>query len=279
MPSSALRLSIIIPVYKEEYRLPETLRANNRYLATQLFDGEVLVVDDGSTDATVAVTRGYPGVAVLTGPHRRKGFAVRAGVLASEGEFVLFCDADLAVPIEEWTNPYRQLINGYDVAIGSREGLGASRLGEPWYRHVMGRVFNLLVRGMAVRGIRDTQCGFKALRREVAVDLFQRMRVYRADANAPRGPAVTGYDVELLYLAQRQCYRIREVPVAWRYGSETKVKVFHDTVRNLRDVSLVRLNAWRHQYDDPPRTIADQWDTAQSAAGRRPRRSAEIDRP
>src|SRR5262249_3118299 len=142
--------------------------------------------DDGSTDATAALVEQLAlrrsDLRLLRLDHRGKGFAVRAGALAARGEYVLLCDADLAVPIEEWGQLRRALENGFDVAIGSREGLGARRLGEPWYRHVMGRVFNMIVRAVAVAGIQDTQCGFKALRQSVAADLFERVQIYGADA-------------------------------------------------------------------------------------------------
>lgn len=243
-------LSIIIPAYNEERRLTQTLRTINTYLAQQPYQSEVIVVDDGSADATATLARCQPGVQVLQRDHRGKGFAVRAGALAARGTYVLLCDADLAVPIEEWEKLQRYLDSGYEVVIGSREGLGAKRQGEPWYRHLMGRVFNLIVRSVAVQGIQDTQCGFKALHRSVATDLFQRVRIYGEDARPVRGAAVTAYDVELLFLARRRGYRIAEVPVFWRYGEETKVDPIRDSLRNLRDVLRVRLNAWRGRYND-----------------------------
>jgi hypothetical protein len=134
------------------------------------------------------------------------------------------------------------------VVIGSREGIGATREGEPWYRHVMGRVFNAIIRVVALRGINDTQCGFKALSRAAAQDLFRRVRIYGDDAPVLQGAAVTAYDVELLFLAIRRGYRIAEVPVLWQYGTETKVNPLRDSVRNLRDVLRVRLNAMSGRY-------------------------------
>jgi dolichyl-phosphate beta-glucosyltransferase len=252
-PESPL-LSVVVPAYNEEQRLPDSLRQITTYLDTQPYRSEVIVADDGSTDATVAMVErlsaAQPSLHLLRLDHRGKGFAVRAGALAARGEYVLLCDADLAVPIEEWEQLRRALENGFDVAIGSREGLGARRLGEPWYRHLMGRVFNLIVRTVAVGGIQDTQCGFKALRQSVAADLFERVRIYGADAPRVQGAAVTAYDVELLYLARRHGYRIAEVPVPWRYGTETKVNPIRDSWRNLRDVLRVRWYALRGKY--PP---------------------------
>ncbi len=249
-------LSIVIPAYNEERRLPHTLASICAYLAQQPFSAEVLVVDDGSADATAAIAEQQPGVRVLRRDHRGKGFAVRAGALAARGEYVLLCDADLAVPMEEWAKLWPYFGNGYDLVIGSREGMGARREGEPWYRHLMGRVFNFIVRVVAVSGIQDTQCGFKALRHAVAVDLFSRVRIYGDDAPPLQGAAVTAYDVELLFLARRQGYRIAEVPVAWQYGTETKVDPLRDSLRNLRDVVQVRLNDWRGRYRDTTHNTA-----------------------
>jgi dolichyl-phosphate beta-glucosyltransferase len=260
--SDSLLLSVVVPAYNEEQRLPDSLRQIMAYLDVQQYRSEVIVADDGSTDATAALTEqlsaGHPSLRLLRLDHRGKGFAVRAGALAARGEYVLLCDADLAVPIEDWKRLRQVLENGFDLAIGSREGLGARRMGEPWYRHVMGRVFNMIVRAIAVGGIQDTQCGFKALRQSVAADLFERVRIYGADAPRVHGAAVTAYDVELLFLARRRGYRIAEVPVPWRYGTETKVSPIRDSWRNLRDVLKVRWYALRGKYPaaDTPLPVA-----------------------
>jgi len=242
-------LSIVIPAYNEEGRLPATLSSIMDYLARQSYTSEVLVVDDGSSDRTAATAALHPGVTVLRRDHRGKGFAVRAGALAARGNYVLLCDADLAVPIEEWEKMYTHLISGYDLVIGSREGLGATRQGEPWYRHVMGRVFNMIIGVIAIQGIKDTQCGFKALSRAATQDLFRRVRIYGDNAPILRGAAVTAYDVELLFLSRRCGYHIAEVPVLWNYGAETKVNPVRDSLRNLRDVLTVRMNDLRGRYN------------------------------
>lgn len=243
-------LSIIIPAYNEERRLPHTLADVMEFLARQSFSAEVLVVDDGSSDATAAISRRYQDIRLLQLDHRGKGFAVRTGALAARGEYVLLCDADLAVPLDEWPKLWDKISAGYDLAIGSREGVGAQREGEPWHRHLMGRVFNTIVRLVAIGGIQDTQCGFKAMSAQVAADLFRHMRIYGDDAPVLSGAAVTAYDVELLYLARRRGYRIAEVPVFWHYGAETKVNPLRDSARNLRDVLRVRLNALSGAYRD-----------------------------
>jgi len=250
--SDTALLSVVVPAYNEAQRLPDSLRQILAYLDIQPYRSELIVADDGSLDATAALVEqlaaAHPSLRLLRLDHRGKGFAVRAGALAARGEYVLLCDADLAVPIEDWERLRRVLENGFDVAIGSREGLGARRLGEPWYRHLMGRIFNMIDRAVAVGGIQDTQCGFKALRQSVAVDLFERVRIYGADAPRVQGAAVTAYDVELLFLARRRGYRIAEVPVPWRYGTETKVNPIRDSWRNLCDVLRVRWYALRGKY-------------------------------
>jgi glycosyltransferase involved in cell wall biosynthesis len=249
----------VVPAYNEERRLPETLAQIMAYLERQTYRFELIVADDGSADQTAALVEDLAvrqshlneeqgGVRLLRLDHRGKGFAVRAGALAAHGEYVLLCDADLATPIEEWEKLYRKFVEGYEVVIGSREGLGARRLGEPWYRHIMGRIFNMIIRVVALRGIQDTQCGFKALRQPVASDLFRRVQIYGDDAPTVHGPAVTAYDVELLFLARRRGYQIAEVPVIWRYGTETKVNPLRDSLRCLRDVLTVRWYALRGRY-------------------------------
>ena len=169
-------LSILVPAYNEQQRLPLTLHTMMQFIAEQPYDVEVVVVDDGSTDATVDVIAPiiapYPQIRLICNDHRGKGYAVRTGVFAANGDYVLLCDADLAVPLEEWSKLHHLLMQNYDLVIGSREGVGAQRLGEPGYRHVMGRIFNFVVRLVAIGGIQDTQCGFKAFRRDVARDLF-----------------------------------------------------------------------------------------------------------
>jgi glycosyltransferase involved in cell wall biosynthesis len=224
---------------------------------TQL-EVEVLVADDGSRDGTAAVVDAYaqtwPALRLLALDHRGKGFAVRAGALAAQGHYVLLCDADLAVPIDEWQRMVPLFEAGYDVVIGSREGQGARREGEPVHRHIMGRVFNTLVRSIVVGNFHDTQCGFKAFRTAVAHDLFHRAQIYGADAPVIEGAAVTAFDVEILYLAVARGYRVAELPVLWHYGEETKVDPIRDAMRNLRDIVRVRWLALRGEYrhlDDP----------------------------
>ena len=244
---------MVIPAYNEESRLPDTLQRVVAYFQGQAYPVEILVVDDGSLDGTAKVVQSYaaehPAVRLVRNEHRGKGYTVRTGVLQARGENILVCDADLATPIEEEQKLAPWLQNGYAVAIASREGLGAKRIGEPFYRHIMGRVFNLITRLVAVGGFEDTQCGFKMFRADAARDIFQHVQLYGEHAAAVRGSAVTAYDVEVIFLAVKRGYRVKEVPTEWRYGTMTKVNPLTDSMRNFADVMRVRLNDWRGRYN------------------------------
>ena len=240
---------MVIPAYNEESRLPDTLGRVDAYFREQSYPVEILVVDDGSSDDTAAVVKAFaeqhPAVRLVHNEHRGKGYTVRTGVLQALGESILVCDADLATPIEEEQKLSPWLQNGYAVVIASREGLGAKRIGEPFYRHLMGRVFNLITRLIAVGGFEDTQCGFKMFRADAARDIFQRVQLYGENASTVHGSAVTAYDVEVIFLAVKRGYRVKEVPTEWRYGTMTKVNPLIDSMRNFADVMRVRLNDWR----------------------------------
>jgi len=212
-------------------------------------------VDDGSADRTVAVVEAFsarhPRVTLIRNEHCGKGYAVRTGMLAARGHIVLFSDADLSTPIQEIENLLPWFERGYGIVIGSREGAGARRIKEPFYRHLMGRVFNAIVRLLTVRGINDTQCGFKAFRGDVARDVFTRMKLYGEEARRVTGSMVTGFDVEVLFIGQKSGVKIKEVPVEWRYGNESKVNPLKDSWRLFRDTLMVRWNDWRGKYALP----------------------------
>lgn len=257
--AASVALSIIIPAYNESARLPTTLAAVTRYLAAEQLVAEIIVVNDGSGDDTSGVAR-RAGARVLDEPHRGKAAALRAGVRAAEGAWLLLMDADLATPIEEWSRCRPLIDAGADIVIGSRELAGSRRIGEPWYRHAMGRVFNHLVGALLMRGVRDTQCGFKALRRDVALDLFGALRLYGADAAVLDVPAVTAYDVELIYLARLRGYTLAQLPVTWYFGAGTTVHPWRDTVRNFSDLVRVRRMARRGLYAGTPAKDAHAFD-------------------
>jgi glycosyltransferase involved in cell wall biosynthesis len=242
-------LSIVVPAYNEAGRIGASVRAIDAWARASGTPIELIVVDDGSGDGTADEAFAAGCCRVVRNPHRGKAFAVRTGVRAATAPAVLFTDADLAVPIEEATRFLRILRDGHPVVIASREGAGACRIGEPWHRHAMGRVFNAIVRALAVPGIQDTQCGFKLFDRVAALRLFESSRLYADDAaGSVRGAAVTAFDVEILFLARRFGYRIAEVPVEWRHGEDSKVRPLPDSLRNLGDVLAVRWSALRGLY-------------------------------
>lgn len=246
-------LSLVIPAYNEAARIRSALEAVTRFLATQPYANELILVDDGSTDATADLARAFidssPTLRLLSIPHGGKAAAVRAGMKTATGDLIGFADADLATPLTHLAALRQAIAAGGDVAIGSREGHGARRIGEPLYRHVMGRAFNLLVRTLLLPGIQDTQCGFKLFRREAAQDILSRARLYTDPTQRPTGPRVTAFDVELLVVARRRGYRLCAIPVVWTYGEQSKVNPIRDTWYNLLDVLRVRVNAWRGCYD------------------------------
>ena len=234
-------LSIIIPAYNEETRLPRTLDLVAAFIETQSYPAEVLIIDDGSLDRTADIVAQFsvqhPCVQLVRAPHGGKGHAVKTGMLQARGEYAFLCDADLAMPITELPKFLPPQQNSYQVAIGSREAKGAVRYNEPSYRHLMGRVFNWLVKVSAVPGYEDTQCGFKCFHRSVIADLFSRQTIDGF-----------GFDVEVLYIAQKRGYRIIEVPIHWYYQSESKVHPVKDTLRMARDIIKVRQNDRRGVY-------------------------------
>ncbi|HEX3742908.1 MAG TPA: dolichyl-phosphate beta-glucosyltransferase [Bryobacteraceae bacterium] len=210
-------ISIVIPAYNEEKRLPATLTAVKAYLASTTWEfSEIVVVDDGSRDGTAELAR-QAGVRVLQNPgNRGKGYSVRHGMLEAKGDWLLFSDADLSTPIEEVEKLWSAIDREHaSAAIGSRD-LDRSLIGvrQPLFREMGGRFFNLVIRLSTGLPIHDTQCGFKLFERAAAHEIFRRQRVERF-----------GFDVEVLYIAQRLGYRTLEVPVRWNDVAGTKVKM------------------------------------------------------
>lgn len=244
-------LSIVVPAYNEEHRLPPALKKIAAYLRQQRYRSEVLVVENGSTDDTSGVVERFmaeqmrpqePFTVRLLHSRPGKGAAVKHGVLQACGEYIVISDTDLAVPIEQIGKfvPPALPAAGYGIAIASREVPGAVRYGEPGYRHLMGRVFNFLVRLLAVPKIQDTQCGFKCFSRETAQRVFPLQTI---DG--------WGFDVEVLYIALKQGVGIVEIPVDWHYGADSRVRPLHDTVNMVRELLKIRRNGRAGIYDGP----------------------------
>jgi dolichyl-phosphate beta-glucosyltransferase len=228
-------LSVVIPCYNEEQRLPHTVELIERYLDGRETPYELILVDDGSVDGTRpvmdAAARQHAGVRIEILPHNRgKGRALAAGVGAASGDEILITDADLSTPIEELDKLQAALRNGAGIAIGSR-ALRASRVevSQPLYRVVMGKGFNLIVQAVLLPGIWDTQCGFKLFRADVAHQVFANL--------------ITdgfGYDPEVLYRARKRGVKIAEVPVVWRNSAPTKVSAVRSSLDMLKHVVRLR---------------------------------------
>jgi glycosyltransferase involved in cell wall biosynthesis len=248
---TAVDISIVIPVFNEEHRILESLATLESFLLAHDIDAEVILVDDGSTDNTRCVisyfANAHPAFRVIGVPHAGKASAVLAGLETARGAIVGFIDADMATPLETWFACREAIEGGAGVAVASREGIGAVRVGEPWYRHAMGRAFNGLVRALLLPGIHDTQCGFKFFSRGAIDQILPRCRLYR-DTTTVTVARVTAFDVELLYIARHLGYRIAVIPITWTYGTHSKVNPLTDTLQNLRDVLLVRWYGWRGRY-------------------------------
>jgi glycosyltransferase involved in cell wall biosynthesis len=250
--SAAPRLSLVIPAYNEARRIKQTLGAAIDALAETAITGEIIVVDDGSSDETRALADAeaavHPGIRVLGLRHQGKAAAVREGMLAACGELILFSDADLAVPLS-YIRPFVETAEeGADVVIASREGAAARRIGEPGYRHVMGRVFNRFVQLLLLSGIEDTQCGFKLFRREAAREILEHTRLYAGSNGEVTGARVTAFDVEILVIARRLGFEIAVLPVEWTYGEHSKVNPLRDSLLNLRDLATVKWHDARGAY-------------------------------
>lgn len=239
-------LSIVVPAFNEEGRLEPTLRSYLGYCRATARSVELIVVDDGSVDGTSHLVEQlggeFPELHLIRLPENRgKGFAVRSGVVNARGHAVLFADADGATPINEIERLETALRDGSDLAIGSRAIVAREvRVNAKLYRRIMGRMFHGMVEALTVRGVRDTQCGFKLFRGPVAHDLFSRMRM-----------SGFSFDVELLMMARRRGYRIAEVPVNWVHRPGSKVNLVTDSAKMLRDLVQIRRLALSGAYDAP----------------------------
>ena len=242
MPAPApLTLSIVVPAYNEERRLAATLETLCDYLSRQPWDWEVRVVDDGSGDGTAGIAEAFaavePRVVAQREPHRGKGGAVRAGLLAAGSQYRFICDADLSMPIAELPRFLPPEAGEFDIAIGTREGAAARRVGEPIYRHLMGRLFNHIVRWIALPGIHDSQCGFK---------------MFTAGAVAAVFPLVTvdgwAFDVEVLTIARAKGLRVREVPIEWHYRADSRLSMLRDGFGMFRELLRIRARAVSGRY-------------------------------
>jgi dolichyl-phosphate beta-glucosyltransferase len=250
--STAPMLSFIIPAYNEHDRIRASLASAHASLSLLPYSFELLVVDDGSDDDTFSSAHlfasDHPEVTVISIPHAGKAAAVRAGMRQASGSYLLFSDADLATPLTYIEEFVVRAQLGADVVIASREGATAERIGEPHYRHFMGRVFNRMVQLLLLPGIEDTQCGFKLFTRSSAKLILDRTLLYTDMVTEVTGARVTAFDVEMLVIARRLGMKIDVVQVEWTYGSQSKVNPLTDTIMNARDIARIKLHDLRHAY-------------------------------
>lgn len=237
-------LSVIIPAFNEEQRLPKTLDQVLTFLKSQPYQSEILVVENASQDNTYQVAEQFASqhntqelpVEVIRESVQGKGAAVKRGIFATKGEYRFMCDADLSMPVTEINRFFPPNLEQVDISIASREAPGAVRYNEPTYRHLVGRVFNTLIRILALPGLNDTQCGFKCFRAPIAEELFNEM-------------TITGwsFDVEILYLAQQRSYRIMEIPIPWYYNPDSHISVFKDSMQMALDIFKIRFRSRNNQ--------------------------------
>jgi len=245
-------LSVIIPSYNEQQNFERgVLEEVINYLQQQTYSWEIILTDDGSTDGTGENLDKFAGqhsnVKVLHNPHAGKGPTVQSGMLAAVGEWCLFTDFDQSTPMSELAKLWPFIQQNYQVVIGSREITGAKRDKEPWYRHLMGKGFNLMVQILAVPGIYDTQCGFKLFSQSAAQQLFSKLIIY--GRHQERRDAFTGaFDVEALYLANKFGFKVKEVPIFWKHHHTDRVSPIKDSIRMLIDIIKIRLTDLSGKY-------------------------------
>ena len=234
-------LSLIIPAHNEETRLTETLKQVFEFADKQSYSIEFLVVENGSMDRTFQIAQNFaaqhPQMRVLQNAQSGKGRAVRQGMLAAQGEYCFMCDVDLSMPVGEINRFLPPSLKDFDIAIASREAPGAVRYEEPYYRHFVGRIYNGLIRTLALPGLQDTQCGFKCFTGKVTEDLFQRQTLNG-----------WSFDVEVLFIARLLGYKVIEIPIHWYYNPHSKISVVRDSFKMGVDLLTIRLNAVRGVY-------------------------------
>lgn len=234
-------LSIVFPAYNEELRLPDTLTSTLAFTSSLTYPCEIVIAENGSNDRTLAIAHDFaaenPGIKVLHIEQAGKGRAVQAGMLAAAGQYRFICDVDLSMPITEIPRFLPPQTTEADIVIASREAPGSIRYDEPYYRHFIGRIFNNLVRLMILPQLQDTQCGFKCFTAQAVEKLFPLVTI----------PGWT-FDVEVMAIAFRSGYRVKELAIPWYYHPHSKVRVLRDSWRMARDLVDIRSKLHRGTY-------------------------------
>ena len=236
-------LSIIIPAYNEEHRIKSTLLSISAFLKNEKINAEIIVVDDGSTDFTSRIVESQkneiPNLTLISLPKNLgKGNAIKTGVMIASGELILMMDADNSTPINEYTKLKASLTNEYDIVIGSRYLKDSNvKIRQPFYRIAIGRLGNMLISIFLVKGIKDTQCGFKLFRHAAAKQIFSRQKIQRL-----------GFDMEALAIAQLLNYKTKEIPINWFNSVETRLRPIHDTFGTLLELIRIKINLLGNKY-------------------------------
>ena len=246
-------LSVVIPCYNEEKNLKRgVLSEVANYLAKQKYQSEVLVSDDGSTDGSLPFVKKFiekhPNFKLLENKHAGKPYAIKSGVNQAQGEIILFTDMDQSAPIEDIAKLLPFFQKDYDVVIGSR---GVERKDFPWYRQLMSWGFRVIRGCFFLKGIKDTQCGFKAFKNQVAKDLFKRLLIFK-ETKEVKGWRVGAFDVELLFIAEKMSYKLAEVVVTWkdRDIAQNKQKNFiKESKEMLEEIIRVKINDLKGRYE------------------------------
>jgi len=227
-----MNLSIVIPCFNEEKRITQTLSKISSYLKNKGINYEIILVDDGSKDKTLSCVEGFDNIIILKNERNRgKGYSVRRGVLEAKGEYILFSDADLSTPIEELERFLKE-IGENDIVIGSRASAESKIIiHQPWWREKMGKVFNILINLFIINGFKDTQCGFKLFRKEPAKKIFSLSKI--------NGFA---FDVEVILIAKRLGYRIKDLPVTWINSRESKVNPIIAPIKMIIELIKIKRN-------------------------------------
>lgn len=250
---SKITISLIVPCYNEETNIHRgVLDKLGEYTKNDTRFSEILIVDDGSTDDSLNLIRNsylnkYPKFKLIENKHGGKAYAITTGIKHSTGSYVMFSDFDLATPIEESEKLIREVEKGFHIVIGSRS---THREGAPFTRKLL-TFGSILVRNMilGLHGIKDTQCGFKIFERNVALEIIDKLIVFRAEHIISDPSVSAGFDMEFLFIAKKLKFRIKEVHVQWRHVESKRVNFFHDAIESIKDIVEIRMNDLTRAYD------------------------------
>jgi glycosyltransferase involved in cell wall biosynthesis len=248
-----MNISLIIPCYNEETNIQKgVLDKVAHFVAMHSFFSEILIVDDGSTDTTKTIIKkqylpDYRKMRLIENNHGGKAMALITGMKEAKSDWVLFSDIDLATPIEEAEKLIKEAQKGFEVVIGSRS---AARQGAPLMRKIMAYGF-ILIRNiiLGLHGIRDTQCGFKLFKKDVAITIIDNLKVFHGERKVTGSSVSAGFDLEFLFLAQKNKVKIKEVPVQWRHVETKNVRFFKDAIETMRDIIIIKKNELNGNYN------------------------------